>query len=165
MSSFYRFKEEIKNILQKDRLLELAESVADWKQYGDPTRTADFFEKRWSKDYIEKNNLKHIVDFFGEKEHLYRYMFLKFEPNSILPYHIDINRLCAISIPLSHDAAPIEFKDEGLVYYGNGAIIDVTKSHRVTNNNNVRYMFQLSIYDDIEKTRTRFLNFLEEEND
>ena len=97
MILYRHFKKEIHDIIEKDKLLSLAESVVDWKQYSDNRRTADFYEKRWNQEYIEKNKLQNVINFFGETEHLYRYQFLKFNPNSALPYHIDVNRLGAIS--------------------------------------------------------------------
>lgn len=165
MILYRHFKKEIHDIIEKDKLLSLAESVVDWKQYSDNRRTADFYEKRWNQEYIEKNKLQNVINFFGETEHLYRYQFLKFNPNSALPYHIDVNRLGAISIPLSDNAAPIEYEEYGLVNYNYGAIINVTRKHRVTNNNCIRYMFQLSLYNPIDFYFNKFDKFLEDSRD
>jgi len=72
--------------------------------------------------------------------------FYWLEPNATIPEHVDNGTTCSLNFILTQDPAPINI--EGIDYTYKQVLLNTTKSHSVTNNNNERIMLKISIFDE-----------------
>ena len=71
--------------------------------------------------------------------------FVYIEPNAVIPKHKDWGTKCALMWVLNGNKSSIEF-DSGFYKY-KAALVNVSKEHSVTNTEQVRRLFKISVFD------------------
>jgi hypothetical protein len=85
----------------------------------------------------------------------YRPRFYTLKSNTILEKHVDLGTQCALNFVLSNRAAPVTFEDTENFYYST-ALFNTSIPHSVTNGDDDRILFKISIMDkSFEDVRER----------
>ena len=129
--------------LNKDRLLVIADDIKKNAMPYTDSRYPDYQLDTWlilkhSDSYIEE-----IMNDFGVRGSP---RFYWQEPNSVLPMHIDNNTTCSINFVLTDDPAPVTVEDINYTY--EQAVLNTTKLHGVTTNDEERILLKISIFDE-----------------
>ena len=72
--------------------------------------------------------------------------FYLLEPNAVLNPHVDFNTICSINILLNYEN-PAPVTSEGIEYSYKQCVLNTQKIHNVTNTNEERILFKMSIFD------------------
>lgn len=72
-----------------------------------------------------------------------RFYWLK--PFATVPEHVDNGTKCSLNFILTDNASPITFGDKD--YYYESILVNTTRPHKVVNNENLRLLFKISIFD------------------
>jgi hypothetical protein len=129
---------------QIDRLKLLAESQSvknEAEVYTDPRypgcKIPGYLIKHYTSEYTTK-----IMNDLGVQG---KSRFYWLHPFTKIPEHIDNATLCGINFVLTENASPITFGT--IDYHYKSIIVNTTIPHSVTNNENERVLFKISVFD------------------
>lgn len=124
-------------------LLEYEKSIVDAVFYEDyKTPPLDYWKVVREIEFPFIEELKQMFNIDG------RARFYNLSANSSIPMHIDRETLCSINIILDAEKpAPVKY-GSGNKYFYKVALLNTSVMHAVDNNDEERFLFKFSIFDE-----------------
>jgi hypothetical protein len=129
--------------VNKDLLLAEAEQAkSSASGYTDPRYPGEQHDG-WLIGHHTSDYVKQIMADLGVDGRPRFYWLL---PGEQIPEHVDNGTQCSINIVLTSDAAPVTI--EGKDYFYSTGLLNTKIPHSVQNNDNLRIMLKISIFDE-----------------